>query len=561
MERKWWHDKVAYQIYPKSFNDTNGDGIGDLRGIINKLDYLKLLGVDIIWICPIYVSPFIDQGYDISDYYNIDPQFGTMDDFDELLAEAKKRDMYILMDLVVNHCSDQHIWFQKMLENPEGEYADYFYVREGKEGKPPCNWRSYFGGNVWEKIPGTDKYYLHLFAKEQPDLNWENPIVREEIYKMMNWWLDKGLAGFRIDAIVNIKKDLTFSDMEPDRDDGMCSSYKMVENAKGLEDFLFEMKARTFKPHDAFSIGELFNYKKEDLENYIGENGCFSTIFDFSTDQINATKTGWQRRIDVTPKLYKEAIFESQSMAKGVGFMANIIENHDEPRGVSRYLPNRGQNEVSKKMLATVMMMLRGLPFLYQGQEIGMTNNAFESIEDVNDIETIWEYNEALKLGYTKEEALGFVNKFSRDHSRTPMQWNESDHAGFTSGKPWLIVNQNYKKINVSGQLNDESSIFNYYRKLIALRKNPQYSDVLVSGEFVAIEDTEDSVMAFLRKNEEFEILVLANFSDQETVFKYPKMVKQVLMSNFEDGSIGSRVGFSQGYKLRPFETLVLELN
>ena len=283
MKKRWWHNKTAYQIYPKSFKDSNGDGIGDLRGIIEKLDYLKDLGIGILWISPIYQSPFVDQGYDISDYYAIDPAFGTMEDMEELLAEAKNRDIAIVMDLVVNHCSDQHLWFQEALKDPFGPYGDYFYIREGKNGKPPCNWRSYFGGSVWERLPGYENlFYLHMFAKEQPDLNWENPELRQEIYRMIRWWLEKGIAGFRLDAIINIKKDLRFQDFPADRDDGLCAPAVMVRHAKVVHDFLREMKREAFAPYQAFTIGELFDFRPEEMELYIGKNGCFESIFDFS---------------------------------------------------------------------------------------------------------------------------------------------------------------------------------------------------------------------------------------------------------------------------------------
>ncbi len=286
MEKKWWHDKVAYQIYPKSFLDTNGDGIGDLRGIISKLDYLKKLGIDIIWLSPIYKSPFVDQGYDIADYYAIAEEFGTMEEFDELLAEAKKRDMHIIMDLVINHCSDKHEWFQKALADPDGAFADYFYFRKGKNGNPPSNYRSYFGGSCWEKVPGTDKYYFHMFAKEQPDLNWENPKLRQELYKMINWWLEKGLSGFRIDAIINIKKDLNFPDFAPDGKDGLASCWKMVESVDGVGKLLEDLKKSTFEKYDAFTVGEVFNMKPDELPEFIGETGHFSTIFDFSAHTL-----------------------------------------------------------------------------------------------------------------------------------------------------------------------------------------------------------------------------------------------------------------------------------
>ena len=341
MTKKWWHGKVAYQIYPKSFNDTTGSGIGDLKGITEKLDYLKELGVDIIWISPCYCSPFADQGYDISDYYNIDPVFGNMDDMDELLAQAKKREMYILMDLVVNHCSDEHEWFKKAVADPDGEYGKYFYIEEGKDGKEPNNWRSYFGGSAWEKIPGTNKYYLHLFHKKQPDLNWENPKVREEIYTMINWWLDKGLAGFRIDAIINIKKALPIIDYcySPDREDGYVEPHRMLEDAVGVGDFLTELKNETFAKHDAFTVGEVFDEREEDIPLFIGDDGYFSSMFDFNETIFGKSRNGWYDSKPITPDDYKRCCFETQEKLGDIGMISTIIENHDEPRGVSHYIP------------------------------------------------------------------------------------------------------------------------------------------------------------------------------------------------------------------------------
>ena len=308
MQKKWWHDKVAYQIYPKSFCDSNGDGIGDLKGIISKLDYLKALGIDILWLSPIYKSPFVDQGYDIADYYAIAEQFGTMEDFDELLAEAKKRGIGIIMDLVVNHCSDQHVWFQKALKDPEGEYGQYFYFRKGKDGRAPSNYRSYFGGNCWEPVKGTDYYYFHMFAKEQPDLNWENPKVRESVYRMVNWWLDKGLAGFRIDAIINIKKDLAFPDLEPDGPDGLAACWKMVERVDGVGEMLEDLKAHTFAKRDAFTVGEVFNMKEDEMADFIGDNGHFSTIFDFSAHMLIDGKHGWYDAEPITFEAWRQAL-------------------------------------------------------------------------------------------------------------------------------------------------------------------------------------------------------------------------------------------------------------
>ena len=453
MEKKWWHDKVAYQIYPKSFCDTNGDGIGDLRGIIGKLDYLKKLGIDILWLSPIFCSPLADQGYDISDYYNIDPRFGTMEEMDELIAEAKKRNMYILMDLVVNHCSDEHEWFKKACEDPDGKYGKYFYIEEVKDNKMPTNWRSYFGGSVWEKLPGHEnKYYLHLFHKKQPDLNWENPEVREEIYKMINWWLDKGLGGFRIDAIINIKKALPLRDYPVDRDDNMCTVQKMLADAHGIGVFLNEMKERTFKPHDSFTVGEVFDVKKEDIPRFIDDNGYFSTMFDFSTTIIGASEKGWYDRMEVEPEEYIRAIYNSQKQVGDAGFLANIIENHDEPRGVSRYIPQGDCTDKSKKMLALLTLMTKGIPFIYEGQEIGMENMPFSSIDEVDDISTLDEYQVALRAGLSEKDALKAVSRFSRDNARTPMQWDASANAGFTTGTAWLKINPNYTTLNVASQ-------------------------------------------------------------------------------------------------------------
>ena len=329
MKKKWWHDKVAYQIYPKCFLDSNGDGIGDLRGIISKLDYLKDLGVDIIWLSPIYKSPFVDQGYDISDYYSIAEEFGTMEEFDELLAEAKKRNMYIIMDLVINHCSDKHEWFQKALADPDGEYADYFYFRKGKDGNPPSNYRSYFGGNCWEPVPGTDKYYFHMFAKEQPDLNWENPTLRKKLYDMINWWLEKGLAGFRIDAIINIKKDLDFPNLEPDGADGLAGCWRMVENVEGVGEYLEDLKKNTFEKYDAFTVAEVFNMHKDELSQFIGENGHFSTIFDFSAHTLSDGAHGWYDAPDINFNDWRKTIINSQPQVQKCGIEANIIENQD----------------------------------------------------------------------------------------------------------------------------------------------------------------------------------------------------------------------------------------
>ena len=532
MQKKWWHDKVAYQIYPKSFCDTNGDGIGDLRGIISKLDYLKELGVDIIWLSPIYKSPFVDQGYDISDYYAIAEEFGTMEEFDELLAEAKKRDMYLIMDLVVNHCSDKHEWFQKALADPDGPYADYFYFRKGKNGNPPSNYRSYFGGNCWESVPGSDKYYFHMFAKEQPDLNWENPKLREEIYRMINWWLDKGLAGFRIDAIINIKKDLAFPDMEPDGDDGLASCWRMVENAEGVDELLEDLKNHTFAKKDAFTVGEVFNIGVEDLPDFIGENGHFSTIFDFSAHMLSDGEHGWYDAPPISFDAWKKAITDSQMRVQNVGFEANIIENHDEPRGVSRFLPDYAQNADGAKMLGTVSVLLRGIPFIYQGQEIGMQNARFNSVDEFDDISTKDQYRMAREAGLSDAEALAVCSTMSRDNARTPMQWKDAPQAGFTSGTPWLKVNDNYPVINVEKEEGQPDSVLHYYRKLIALRKSGEYRELFTYGKFEPAYENADHVMAYYRILQGRRVLVAANFGTDTIELDWEVPAKKVLLSN-----------------------------
>ena len=556
MKKKWWHDKVAYQIYPKSFLDTNGDGIGDLRGIISKLDYLKDLGVDIIWLSPIFASPFADQGYDISDYYNIDPRFGTMEDMDELIKKAKERGMYILMDLVVNHCSDEHEWFKKACEDPNGKYGKYFYIEDVKDGKVPTNWRSYFGGSVWDKLPGhEDKYYMHVFHKKQPDLNWENEEVREEIYKMVNWWMDKGLGGFRIDAIINIKKALPLTSYEPDRDDGMCSTHVMLKYASGVGEFLTELRDRCFKPYDAFTVGEVFDAKEEELLDFISENGYFSSMFDFSTELLGQSPDGWYKYRQPSAKEYINAIFNSQKKVKDIALLSNIIENHDEPRGVSHYIPKDEINDKSKKLLALINIMVKGIPFIYQGQEIGMENTVFNSIDDVDDISTLDQYSIALQAGLSKEEALNAVAKHSRDNARTPMPWNSTDNAGFTTGNPWLKINPSYKEINVEENLKDEKSIFNFYKELIHLRKSDKYKDSLSYGSFDRVDINDEYLMAFTRVGEVSKVLVLANFQNKEAVVDIDLEVKKILINNYDSLEVKDRT-----FSLKPYQALVVEV-
>ena len=533
MQKKWWNDKIAYQIYPKSFCDSNGDGIGDIPGILSKLDYLKALGVDIIWLSPIYKSPFVDQGYDIADYYAIGEEFGTMEQFDELLAETKKRGMNLIMDLVVNHCSDQHEWFQKALADPDGEYADYFWFVKGENGNPPTNYRSYFGGSAWEQVPGTDKYYLHMFAKEQPDLNWENPKLRREIFNMVNWWLDKGLAGFRIDAIINIKKTSSFFSYPADGPDGLAGVVHMVDDAQGIGDLLQELKHETFDKYDAFTVGEVFNMKQEELREFVGDEGHFSSMFDFDAHQLGEGEKGWYDSKSVEFGPWRDIIFASQQKMQDIGFLSNIIENHDEPRGASRYLPPHAQNEMGKKMLATTYMLLRGIPFIYQGQEIGMTNCRRSDISEYDDISSHDQYQVAIQAGCTKEQALQCCYDYSRDNGRTPMHWTGGENAGFTTGKPWLALNPNYTEINVAEQEGRPDSVLNYYRRLTALRKDEAYRETFTYGKFVPAYEKKDNIFAYIREHEESgqRILVAANFGT-EPVSLHLCGAREVLLSN-----------------------------
>ncbi len=543
MKKQWWHDKVAYQIWPKSFCDSNGDGIGDLQGIIGKLDYLKELGVDIVWLSPIYASPLADQGYDIADYYQIDPRFGTMEDMEELIKEAKKRGMYILMDLVVNHCSDEHEWFKKACEDPEGPCGKYFYIEKaGPNGERPCNWRSYFGGSVWDKLPGHDDlYYLHLFHKKQPDLNWENPQLREEIYTMMNWWLDKGIAGFRIDAIINIKKVLPFKSYPEDREDGLCGLHNMLQEQQGIGEFLGEMRDRVFGPHQAFTVGEVFDEKDDEIADFIGDNGYFSSMFDFAANIFGRSQLGMQAWTPIGPDDYRDCVFEAQRRIGDIGMLSNIIENHDEPRGATRYLPVQGRTDAGKKMLAGVYFLTRGLPWIYQGQEIGMENLPVSSIEEVDDISSLDEYQVSLHAGLSERQALDLIELYGRDNARTPVQWSSGENAGFTTGRPWLRVNPNYSRINVKDQEEDPGSVLHFYRALTALRKNERYKDIFNYGSFEPYLQDQHLLMAYVRSCGKKRILIAGNFSGESRILPLPAPAEQVLLTNGEENRISEQ--------------------
>lgn len=511
----WWKNKAAYQIYPKSFLDGNGDGVGDLPGILSKLDYLKDLGIDILWLSPVYPSPMVDQGYDISDYYGIDPRFGSMEDLEALIRELKRRDMHLVMDLVISHCSDQHLWFQEAVRDPGGKYGRYFYLKPGREGGgPPNNWRAEFGGSCWDKLPGSDLYYFHTFAREQPDLNWENPEVRREICNMVNWWLDKGVSGFRLDAIINLKKDLSFRDGPADSPDGTCAVSRMLPQTTEIGAFLNQLKRECFLPHDAFTVGEVYSITPERVTEFGGPEGYFSTLFDFAHFLADHRGSFWYQHRPFDFRAWRDAIFQAQENAGASVFLANVLENHDRPRAPGIFLPEGDGCYESVTALAALSVLLRGIPFLYQGQEIGMRNGEFRTVEDFEDLNTRDQYRSARAAGLTEAEAMAVCRRHSRDNARTPMQWTGEAHAGFTTGTPWFPVNPNYQTLNVEADAAAEKSVRRWYKRLLALRKDPEWEDALVHGGFRPAFREEPEMFAYWRTGETSgrRVLVLCHY-------------------------------------------------
>ena len=554
MERKWWHNKVAYQIYPKSFYDSNGDGIGDLPGITLKLDYLKELGVDIVWISPIYSSPFADQGYDISDYYQIDPCFGTMDDMDHLLKEAKKRDMYILMDLVVNHCSDEHEWFEKACEDPDGEYGNFFYIEDRKEGELPCNWRSYFGGPVWEPLPGhPDKQYMHVFHKKQPDLNWDNPKVREEVFSMMNWWCEKGIDGFRMDVISMISKVEGLPDGKVQGGlYGDASPY--VQNGPHVHEYLQEMNKEVLSKYDLLTVGECAGVTIEEAKKYASNKGTeLGMVFQF--EHMDLDQGEFSKWSDKKVKLtaLKENLTKWQNELEGKAWNSLFWCNHDQPRVVSRFgNDSKEYREVSAKMLATCLHLMQGTPYVYQGEELGMTNVPFASVDEFKDIESINAYHEYVESGLiSKEDMMRYLCYKSRDNARTPMQWNDQKNAGFTTGTPWIKVNPNYVEINAEEEVKRADSVFSYYKKLIALRHQ---EEVIVYGHYELLLPESEELYVYTRELNEEKLLVICNFTDKEVSYAVPDefVGKEILISNYEEQEM------KQELSLKPYEAIVI---
>lgn len=556
MITKWWHNAVAYQIYPRSFQDTNADGIGDLRGIIRRLDYIQSLGVTMLWISPIYQSPMVDMGYDISNYQAIDPKFGTMQDFDELVQEAKKRNIRIIMDLVVNHTSDQHSWFQEALANPDSPYRNYYIFKTTPDGQVPNNWRAIFGGSTWTKVPGeANTYYFHTFAAQQPDLNWENPELRHAIYAMINWWLDKGIAGYRVDAITHLKKDLDWASLPADGEDGRVSVIEKGQNRPGLAFFLEELKANTFDKYDAVTIGEAYGVPDQDLPKFIGPNGYFSMIFDFSYLNIEMKDVNeWYRgTTNWTINDLKKVLFSSQHAIKNAnGWAANVLENHDQPRVLSKLIrPKENQTPMAAKALAMMYYFLPGVPFIYQGQELGMKNFHRDHVNEFNDVSSLNNYHMALQNGYSEAEAMRLVNAKSRDNARTPMQWDDSKNAGFSEVKPWLALGNDRADINVVAEQSDPQSVLNFYRHLARIKQNPQFSDILMYGKFTVIHNLPDDVIGYQHTFNNHTMSIIVNLSD--TIQTCPMPDGRVILHNGDDiASVEHQIS------LAPYQAIVM---
>lgn len=508
-KKRWWKEAVAYQIYPRSFNDSDGDGIGDIQGIIDKLDYLKYLGINLIWICPIFASPNDDNGYDISDYQAIHPEFGTMEDMDRLLHESHKRGMKLILDLVINHTSDEHHWFIESRSAKDNPYRDYYIWHPGKsDGSPPNNWQSIFSGSVWEYDSRTEEYYMHVFSKKQPDLNWENKEVRNRLYQMVNWWLDKGIDGFRVDAISHIKKLPGLPDLPNPNNKPYVNSMAGHRNQPGIDSFLSELAQETFNKYDIVTVGEANGVWAEDAHEWVNEkSGYFDMIFQF--EHLNL----WGDKSVFDLVAFKRILSKWQKALEKEGWNALYNENHDLVRSVSSIGDPHHFHLESAKALAMMYFYMKGTPFIYQGQEIGMTNVQFEKFSDYDDIQSINKAKVMVQQGSSPQEAMQYMWKSSRDNVRTPMQWDDTKNAGFTSGRPWLKVNENYKAINVKNQINDPDSILNFYKRMIQIRKD---SDTLIYGAYQLIYANDPHLFAYLRQSAAESYLILTNLSEQE---------------------------------------------
>jgi len=560
MQKAWWKESVVYQIYPRSFMDSNADGIGDIQGIISKLDYLKELGIDTIWLSPVYESPNDDNGYDISNYMSIMKEFGTMKDWEELMMEVHRRDMKLIMDLVVNHTSDEHEWFIQARTSKENPYRDYYIWRDPKEdGSAPNNWASNFGGSAWEFNEKTGDYYLHLFSKKQPDLNWENKKLREEIYTMMKWWLDKGIDGFRMDVINFISKVNGLPDGEVKPGKSYASGSKYYRTGPYIHEYLQEMHRNVLSHYDVMTVGEMPGVTHEQAIDYTAEErNELNMVFQFEHVGLDNGPNGkWDLKPLVLSDL-KKSLSRWQEALGEKGWNSLYFNNHDQPRALSRFADDGKYRIESAKMLATLLHMMKGTPYVFQGEELGMTNVAFETIEDYRDIESLQAYEELKSQGWNEEMIMKSIHEKSRDNARTPMQWSADENAGFTKGTPWLNVNPNYQKINAENELSNPDSIFYYYQKLIHLRKQ---NEIIVYGNYQLILEDHPEIYAYVRTYQDKKLLVICNFYENNPVFELPRdihfMTKQLLASNYETEEQSDISRFT----MQPYEARVYLLN
>jgi alpha-glucosidase len=554
MKKAWRKEAVGYQIYPRSFQDSNGDGIGDLQGVIQRLDYIKKLGIDVIWICPMYKSPNDDNGYDISDYQDIMEDFGTMEDFDQLLKEVHRRDMKLIIDLVLNHTSDEHPWFIESKSSKESSKRDWYIWRDGVNGREPNNWESIFGGSAWEYDKETDQYFLHVFSTKQPDLNWENVKVRDALYDTVNWWLDKGIDGFRIDAISHIKKRPGLPDMPNPKNEKYVSSFDMHMNQKGIHTFLQEFKDRTYANYDVMSVGEANGVKADEAELWVGkENGKMGMIFQF--EHLGLWDAETNPDLDIVE--LKKVLSRWQKGLEGNGWNALFIENHDKPRVVSTWGNDKEYWKESATAMAAMYFLMQGTPFIYQGQEIGMTNVQFPSIEDYDDVAVKNLYRLKREEGVPHQDIMEIIWASSRDNSRTPMQWSDERNSGFTNGTPWMKVNPNYKTINVESQERDENSILNFYKKMIQLKKE---ETVFTYGIYDLLLENDKQIYAYTRTGEDRSMVVITNLSTKNAVCDLDKLEvssSNLLLNNYEVDSHDE----SNKLTLKPYEARVYRLN
>lgn len=555
MERKWWKESVVYQIYPRSFMDSNGDGIGDIKGITSKLDYLKELGIDVIWLSPVYQSPNDDNGYDISDYQAIMQEFGNMEDFDEMLAAAHERGIKIMMDLVVNHTSDEHRWFVESRKSKDNPYRDYYIWRDAKDGREPNNWGSCFGGSAWQYDETTDMYFLHLFSKKQPDLNWDNKVVRREVFDMMTWWLEKGVDGFRMDVISMISKVPGLPDGPKDKDALYGDFGPSVINGPHVHDYLQEMRKEVLSKFDTITVGETSGVTVEEAVKYAADDESeLNMVFQFEQNDLDGGEHGkWNLNKIYLPDL-KAVLNRWQTYLEGKAWNSLYWSNHDQPRIVSR-LGNdtEAYRELSAKMLATCLHMMKGTPYIYQGEELGMTNVPFASMDEFRDIESINAYREYTENGIiAPEDMMKYLNYKSRDNARTPMQWSDEENGGFTKGTPWIKINPNYTTINAREQMEREDSVFHYYQKLISLRKK---EPVIVYGTFALLMPEDEDIFMYTRTYEQEKLLVICNFSQKERELEIPEEWERgtILLGNYKDAAVGRKMC------LRDYEAIVIK--